>query len=122
MSFDSRDKARKMTSPEQIRPFPKAPPRKSTTNRRLGKSRILTKTPIKAALDVELLARAQKKCAKTKPKNVKVQPKASHAGMGVDPPMKTVKRRPTSLASSNESFSKPMPKNYKLADVMKALF
>ena len=38
--------SQKMKSPEQLRPFPKAPPRKNTTNRRQGKSRILTTTPI----------------------------------------------------------------------------
>lgn len=34
-----------LTSPEMIRPFPKAAPRKKLTRRRVGKSRILTDTP-----------------------------------------------------------------------------
>ena len=57
----------KTKTPEQIRPFPKSPPRKLTNNRRHAKSRILTKTPIKTDLDAELAERAQKKYKKINP-------------------------------------------------------
>jgi hypothetical protein len=105
-----------MRSPEQIRPFPKALSRKSTTNRRQRKSRILTKTPIKAALDAELMARAQKKSSKSKPDRAKVQPKSNEAGTGSDRPVQMAKRKSetSSMASSSKKF--------KIAEVMKLLF
>lgn len=41
------------TTPEQLRPFPKAGPRKSLGGRRRAKSRILTSAPIKRAIELE---------------------------------------------------------------------
>jgi hypothetical protein len=48
-----------IVSPEQIRPYPKAAPRKQT-GRRKGKTRILTDTPVKAELEQEALKRRAK--------------------------------------------------------------
>ena len=42
-----------MRSPEDIRPFPRRSPRKKKTNRKKGKSQILTDTPVKAAIEAE---------------------------------------------------------------------
>lgn len=44
----------RVVKPEELKPFPKADPRKNNTNRRKRKSEILTKTPIKDALCEEL--------------------------------------------------------------------
>lgn len=48
-------------TPEQIRPFPKAGPRKGRGGRRPLKSRILTSTPVKTALEIEHALRLEKK-------------------------------------------------------------
>ena len=63
-----------MATPEQLRPFPKAQPRKSRGGRRPAKSRILTHTPIKRAIETEYEERKMRKNNKTqKSKNTKVQ-------------------------------------------------
>lgn len=60
-----------LMSPEVIRPFPKAPPRKNKTNRnRKGKTRVLTDTPEKQELEL-LAAKKRKKEVKEKTKSVK---------------------------------------------------
>ena len=64
----------KIRSPDGIKPFPKAPSRQVTTNRQHGTSKILTKTPIKAVLDAELVARMHRRSVK-KTKMGKVQVK-----------------------------------------------
>ena len=112
-----------MRSPE-IRPFPKAPPRKTTTNRQQGKSRILTKTPIKTALDAELVARAQKKSAKARPKKSNVLSKSSEVEMVPDhsPEPATRMATPKQAAISKSRPRSSSSKIIKLADVMKALF
>lgn len=51
----------KLVTPEQIRPFPKAAPRKMATRRKVGKSLILTNTPIKESLEEEAKNREEKK-------------------------------------------------------------
>ncbi|CAH2089142.1 unnamed protein product [Euphydryas editha] len=59
------------TSPEVIRPFLKAPPRKNNTNRnRKGKTRVLTDTPEKQELEL-LAAKKRKKEVNKKAKSVK---------------------------------------------------
>ena len=57
------------SSHKQIRSFQKTPPRKTTADRRQGKSTTLAKTSVKAALEAELLVRANKKWAKLGPKS-----------------------------------------------------
>lgn len=59
-------------TPEQIRPFPKAGPRKGKGGRRPGKSRILTSTPVKASIEAEHAMRMKKKMKRNIPaaKNV----------------------------------------------------
>lgn len=58
-----------LVSPEMIRPYPKAAPRKTKGGRKKGKSRILTETPEKNEIETEYLKRQAKK-AKTKVQKV----------------------------------------------------
>lgn len=63
-----------LISPEQLKPFPRAPPRKATVIRkRKGKSKILTDTPIKQQIIEDLRSRQNKRAApkKTQVKQVK---------------------------------------------------
>lgn len=54
-----------LVSPEMIRPFLKAQPRKSTNRgRRKGHTQILTDTPVKAQLESDQLQRSSRKAAK----------------------------------------------------------
>ncbi|MEE4247471.1 MAG: hypothetical protein V2I33_18840 [Kangiellaceae bacterium] len=56
-------------SPEAVRPFPKAPPRKSKGGRKRGATMILTDTPIKARIQSEIVARKKpKRLVKDAPK------------------------------------------------------
>lgn len=58
----TKDSSKKILSPEQVRPFPKAGPRQSTTKgRKKRKSAILTDTPIKKALEQEKESIKEKK-------------------------------------------------------------
>ena len=60
-------------SPEQVRPFAKAAPRKqSLRGRKQGSSKILTDTPVKQQIKAEEVARASRKgkAAKSKPRGV----------------------------------------------------
>ena len=110
-------------SPEQIRPFPKAPPRKGASNRRLAKSRILTKTPVKAELEAELLARDEKKKSKLpkKKKEVLVQPVLSKKStVDATPSADSVKRK-IDKQKPRPKFS-TKDKRFKLDEVMKKLF
>ncbi|CAG5048248.1 unnamed protein product [Parnassius apollo] len=59
-----------LMSPEAIRPFPKAPPRKNNTTRnRKGKTRVLTDTPEKEELEL-LAAKKRKKEVNKKKTNL----------------------------------------------------
>ncbi|XP_030767040.1 uncharacterized protein LOC115890832 [Sitophilus oryzae] len=58
-------------SPEEVRPYPKALPRKKKGGRKLGRTRILTDTPEKQAIEAEFNSREEKKRMKTKIKQVK---------------------------------------------------
>jgi len=110
-------------SPEQIRPFPKAPPRKGASNRRLAKSRILTKTPVKAELEAELLARDEKKKSKLpkKKKEVLVQPVLSKKStVDATPSADSVKRK-IDKQKPRPKFS-TKDKRFELDEVMKKLF
>lgn len=71
-SADEKECAKKDTllSPEVIRPFPKAPPRKTKSRNRKGKTRVLTDTPEKQELE-ELAAKRRKIEVKKKGKAVK---------------------------------------------------
>lgn len=61
-----------LISPELVRPFPKAPPRKTNiTGRKKGKTMVLTDTPIKDELVNELLERSRKKAKIVKKKIIK---------------------------------------------------
>ena len=91
-------------TPEMIRPFPQAPPRKQSVGRRKASSRILTKTPVKAALEAELVAREEKNRPKLKKKN------------SSDKPIVSKKRSIPNAGGKNSS------KKFKIADVMAALF
>jgi hypothetical protein len=91
-------------TPEMIRPFPQAPPRKQSVGRRKASSRILTKTPVKAALEAELVAREEKNRPKLKKKN------------SSDKPIVSKKRSMPNAGGKNSS------KKFKIADVMAALF
>lgn len=51
-------------SPEHIRPYPKAPPRKSNAGRKKRKTVILTDTPEKNALEEQKLRKGRTKSAK----------------------------------------------------------
>lgn len=67
-------------TPESIRPYPKAPARKSTVRRKLGKSRVVTDTPEKEAIEQEQLAR-KRKCRPAAPRGrTKRQVLQSEAG------------------------------------------
>jgi hypothetical protein len=110
-------------SPEQIRPFPKAPPRKGASNRRLAKSRILTKTPVKAELEAKLLARDEKKRAnfRKRKKEVLVQPVLSKKStVDATPSADSVKRK-IDKQKPRPKFS-TKDKRFKLDEVMKKLF
>ncbi|KAF2886754.1 hypothetical protein ILUMI_19420 [Ignelater luminosus] len=48
-------------TPYELKPFPKAGPRKQTVNRRKRKSAILTDSPIEAALEDEARKRENRK-------------------------------------------------------------
>ena len=54
----------RITSPEEVRPFPKAPPRKTQGGRKKGKSAVLTSTPIRD----EVAGREKTKDSKKPPK------------------------------------------------------
>jgi len=87
----SHDIAGTIVTPEQLRPFPKAPPKKSTVNRRKGSSRILTATPVKKMLDMELGRRAEIKQQKDAKKNMKRKKTADKS----DPIIEKAKRKKT---------------------------
>jgi len=54
------------TTPEELRPFPKAAARKSITGgRKRARTLILTDTPVKNSLEAELAAIQEKKCRRT---------------------------------------------------------
>ncbi|KAI4455717.1 hypothetical protein MML48_9g00017989 [Holotrichia oblita] len=53
-------------SPEEVRPYPKALPRKKKGGRKPGRTRILTDTSEKEAIDAEYNMREEKKRMKTK--------------------------------------------------------
>ena len=57
-------------TPEEIRPYPTAPPRKANTNRKRGKALTLTDTPIKEGIEL-----AAKQRAKKQPKKRRLQKK-----------------------------------------------
>lgn len=63
----------KLITPQQIRPFPKAAPRKMATRRKIGKSLILTNTPIKESLEEEAKNREDKKNKQQKVNETKRQ-------------------------------------------------
>lgn len=70
-STGSKDADKNILSPEAIRPFPKAPPRKNkTTGNRKGKTRVLTDTPEKQELEL-IAAKKRKKEVNKKAKSVK---------------------------------------------------
>lgn len=58
-------------SPEEVRPYPKALPRKKKGGRKPGRTRILTDTPEKEANEAEYNTREEKKRMKTKIQQVK---------------------------------------------------
>lgn len=60
-------------SPEVIRPFPKALPRKKKAGRKCGKTRILTDTPEKDLIEKEFEERAKKKEEQNKKKEERVE-------------------------------------------------
>lgn len=55
-----------LKSPEEIRPYPKALPRKKKGGRKPGRTRILTDTPEKEAIEAEYNMRKEKKTNKDK--------------------------------------------------------
>lgn len=63
------DQSPQLITPEVIRPYPKAPPRKMTNRRRLGKSRIVTDTPVKLELEQQRLSSKRKGHEATKPQS-----------------------------------------------------
>lgn len=73
----STSKAECIQTPEQLRPFPKAAPRVTTSRgRKCGKSRVLTETPEKLELEKEYEARQAKK-AKVQKVTKKIIPESS---------------------------------------------
>ncbi|ESO03971.1 hypothetical protein HELRODRAFT_173013 [Helobdella robusta] len=65
----SSDQQKSNVTPEMIRPFKKAGPRKTSTgNRKKGKTQILTDTPVKAELEARQRARESKTITKKKKK------------------------------------------------------
>lgn len=103
MPFEQSSKV--VISPVQIRPFPKAAPRKlaKSGGRRLGKSRILTDTPEKE----EILAnQAAKKTSKTLAKKVKkklVNHNSSSSENENEPPAVGIARHPKSRAAKQKA-------------------
>ncbi|KAJ8926208.1 hypothetical protein NQ314_021439 [Rhamnusium bicolor] len=69
MEFEEskKDKEKVFTSPELIRPFPKAGERKKTTNGRKGKCKIATDTPEKQEIEEKLRKKENRKLEKKGP-------------------------------------------------------
>jgi len=63
VTFENRQVPSAVT-PEEIRPFPTAPPRKANTNRKRGKALTLTDTPIKEGIELAAKQRAEKQLKK----------------------------------------------------------
>jgi len=82
---ESRENGKAQFSPEDVRPYPKAPPRKGTAKRKKRRTAILTDTPEKALIEEEFQKRSQSKSKpkqkqKQNPSQVKTKPNENKAG------------------------------------------
>jgi len=83
--------ARPTITPEQLKPYPKATPRRSTTKQvKKGRTRILTDTPVKDEIEQHAI---KKKASRAKGKKPEVKKRLLLTETGSKPQMKSPKKR-----------------------------
>lgn len=97
-------------APEQVRPFPKAPPRKSLrkqTNKK--KSTVYTDTPEKENIRKQTEERERKKSASKAKINLNLEKKQKKMKMTTKTKQKALKRTPDSISSEDEDTDTEIP-------------
>jgi hypothetical protein len=102
-----------LITPEAIRPYPKAPPRKITNRRRLGKSRIATDTPVKNEMEQERLSRKRKGHEAAKPRSQARRKVFECGGPSDDACSTNVAVTSSSSNRGKKKCSRPTPKKAK---------